>query len=106
MIVRSGVMGKPRKSDLANIQVEFYKEFEDEMREYAIDAWVDKEGVDIIFVHRFENGKWIAVYDDELSDEDLDKVTDLLLTDYYQGVESEPVSYEDDLWGSFDLNEE
>lgn len=99
-------MGKPRKSDLANTQVEFYKESDDKVNEYVIDAWVDKEGVDIIFIHRFDNNKWVTVYDDELSDDDLDKITDLLLTDYYQSVESEPVSYEDDLWDSFDLNEE
>jgi len=92
-------MKKPPKTDLANSQVEFFKEIDGETVEYVIDAWSDKDGVDILLIHKLEEGKWVGVLeDDDLSDNDLDKIQDLLLTQYNESVESESVDYSNDAW--------
>jgi hypothetical protein len=88
---------KPSKSDLSNVRISYYRDYDNGFsEEYIIDGYVDKEGATIIDIFRMEESKWTESTND-LSDDELDQVTEQMLTKYNDNVESESTGNETDL---------
>jgi hypothetical protein len=88
---------KPSKSELSNVRVSHFRDYDGGFEEeYLIDGYVDKEGATIIDIFKCEDSKWV-ISSNDLSDDELDQITERMLTKYSDEVESESNGNDEDI---------